>query len=276
MDSFVLVALNGLALGLGSTLHCAGMCGAISCSLLLAQERGGVRSAQSAFALTQLGRITAYATAGAAVGLVGAPAIAWLDRDAAFRLLQWAGATSLIWIGLSTAGLLPSITVLDRGFAAISGNIARAGVASPRRELVPFASGLAWGMMPCAMVYAALFTAMLTGSGGGGAVTMLAFGIGTLPGLIAASFGFRRLSTIARGGSARVAAGFAIALFGVATVFLAHPAAALFCLTGTPTEHVVPRVNRPVTRLDRGQASFPAHALAFDSVTIASGSRPSP
>jgi uncharacterized protein len=276
MDSFVLVALNGLALGLGSTLHCAGMCGAISCSLLLAQEQGGVRSAQSAFALTQLGRITAYATAGAAVGLVGAPAIAWLDRDAAFRLLQWAGATSLIWIGLSTAGLLPSITVLDRGFAAISGNIARAGVASPRRELVPFASGLAWGMMPCAMVYAALFTAMLTGSGGGGAVTMLAFGIGTLPGLIAASFGFRRLSTIARGGSARVAAGFAIALFGVATVFLAHPAAALFCLTGTPTEHVVPRVNRPVTRLDRGQASFPAHALAFDSVTIASGSRPSP
>jgi sulfite exporter TauE/SafE len=276
MDSFVLVALNGLALGLGSTLHCAGMCGAISCSLLLAQEQGGVRSAQSAFALTQLGRIIAYATAGAAVGLVGAPAIAWLDRDAAFRLLQWAGATSLIWIGLSTAGLLPSITVLDRGFAAISGNIARAGVASPRRELVPFASGLAWGMMPCAMVYAALFTAMLTGSGGGGAVTMLAFGIGTLPGLIAASFGFRRLSTIARGGSARVAAGFAIALFGVATVFLAHPAAALFCLTGTPTEHVVPRVNRPVTRLDRGQASFLAHALAFDSVTIASGSRPSP
>ena len=145
------------------------MCGAISCSLLLAQEQGGVRNAQSAFALTQLGRITAYATAGAAVGLVGAPAIAWLDRDAAFRLLQWAGATSLIWIGLSTAGLLPSITVLDRGFAAISGNIARAGVASPRRKLVPFAAGLAWGMMPCAMVYAALFTAMLTGSGGGGA-----------------------------------------------------------------------------------------------------------
>lgn len=276
MDSFVLVALNGLALGLASTLHCAGMCGAISCSLLLAQERGGARNAQSAFTLTQLGRITAYATAGAAVGLVGAPAIAWLDRDAAFRLLQWAGAASLIWIGLSTAGLLPSITVLDRGFAAISGGVARAGVASPRRELVPFVAGLAWGMMPCAMVYAALFTAMLTGSGSGGALTMLAFGIGTLPGLIAASFGFRRLSTIARGGPRRVAAGFCIALFGVATVFLAHPAAALFCLTGTPTEHVAPRVNRPAERLDRGQASPGTRTLAFDSATAASGSRPNP
>ncbi len=275
MDSFVLVALNGLALGLASTLHCAGMCGAISCSLLVAQERGGVRNPQSAFVLTQLGRITAYTSAGAVVGLVGAPAIAWLDRDAAFRLLQWAGATSLIWIGLSTAGLLPSIAVLDRGFAAISGNVARAGVASPRRELVPFAAGLAWGMMPCAMVYAALFTAMLTGSGSGGALTMVVFGIGTLPGLVAASFGFRRLSTVARGGAGRVVAGFAIAVFGMATVFLAHPVTALFCSTDTPTEHAAPRVNRPVARLDRGQPSVAARAIGFESATAASG-KPDP
>ncbi len=34
MDGFGLIAGNGLALGLASTLHCAGMCGAISCSLL--------------------------------------------------------------------------------------------------------------------------------------------------------------------------------------------------------------------------------------------------
>ena len=105
---------------------------------------------------------------------------------------------------------------------------------------------------------------------------MVAFGIGTLPGLIAASFGFRRLSTIARGGPGRVAAGFAIALFGVATVFLAHPAMALFCSTGTPTDNVAPRVNRPVTRLDRGQASLATGTLAFNSATEASGSRPTP
>lgn len=233
MDSFVLVALNGLALGLASTLHCAGMCGAISCSLLLAQEGGGVRSARVAFGLTHLGRITAYATAGAVVGTAGAPAIAWLDRDAAFVLLQWAGAASLIWIGLSTAGVLPSLTLLDRGFAAISGGVARAGVASPRRELVPLISGMAWGMMPCAMVYAALFTAMLTGSATSGATGMIAFGIGTLPGLIAASFGVRRLAGIAKGGAGRVTAGLAIALFGIATVIIAHPEAAYLCLPGS-------------------------------------------
>ena len=166
MTGFMLIALNGIALGLASTLHCAGMCGAISCSLMLAQERSGVRSAQAAFALTHLGRIIAYATAGAVVGWAGAPAIALLDREAAFRLLQWAGAASIIWVGLSTAGMVPSITILDRGFASLSASIGRAGATLPRSEFAPIAAGMAWGMMPCAMVYAALFTAMLTGSGG--------------------------------------------------------------------------------------------------------------
>jgi sulfite exporter TauE/SafE len=266
MDSFVLVALNGLALGLASTLHCAGMCGAISCSLLLAQEQGGVRNAQSAFALTQLGRITAYATAGAAVGLVGAPAIAWLDRDVAFRLLQWAGATSLIWIGLSTAGLLPSITVLDRGFAAISGNIARAGVASPRRELVPFAAGLAWGLMPCAMVYGALFSALLTGSPLGGAATMVAFGVGTLPGLIATSFGFRHLMRATRAAPGRLIAGLAIALFGMMTVLIVRPQFAYLCIPGSVRSGV-----------DRHQAIGGADAVrweAFARTPAGSGGAP--
>lgn len=234
MDSVVLVALNGLALGLASTLHCAGMCGAISCSLLLAQERNGMRSPQTAFALTHLGRIMAYATAGALIGTIGAPAIGWLDREAAFRLLQWAAAASLIWIGMSTAGVLPSLTILDRSFAVVAGGVGRMRIGGTPRHALPLVAGMAWGFMPCAMVYAALFTAMLTGSGSGGAVSMASFGIGTLPGLIAATFGFHRLTAAARGGIGRVAAGFAIALFGVATVFLAHPAAALLCLTGTP------------------------------------------
>jgi sulfite exporter TauE/SafE len=126
------------------------------------------------------------------------------------------------------------------------------------------------------MVYAALFTAMLTGSGSGGALSMASFGIGTLPGLIAATFGFHRLTAAARGGLGRVTAGFAIALFGVATVFLAHPAAALLCLTGTPPARVVPRVHPPLERLDRGQSSLATRALAFDPVPAVSGIRPNP
>jgi hypothetical protein len=87
-------------------------------------------------------------------------------------------------------------------------------------------------MMPCAMVYAALFTAMLTGSAAGGGAVMAAFGIGTLPGLVAASFGFRQLAGMNRSRPRRMAAGLAVALFGAATVLIAHPEAAYLCLPG--------------------------------------------
>jgi hypothetical protein len=254
LNALALTLFSGLALGLASTLHCAGMCGAISCSLLLAQDRGGTHSAQVAFALTHLGRVAAYASAGAVVATAGAPAIAWLDREAAFMLLQWAGAASLIWIGLSTASVLPSLNLLDRGFAAISGGVARAAAASPRREIVPLISGMAWGMMPCAMVYAALFTAMLTGSAVAGAAIMIAFGIGTLPGLIAASFGFRRLAGVARG-TGRITAGLVITLFGIATIFIAHPKAAYLCFPARSGQLVTPptAVWPSARRFDRHQ-----------------------
>ena len=268
MDGFGLIAVNGLALGLASTLHCAGMCGAISCSLLLAQERGGQRNAIAAFTLTHVGRIAAYASVGAIVGLMGAPAIAWVDREVAFRLLQWAGATSLVWIGLSIAGLLPSFVVLDRALASIAGGVARAQAAAHRRGLISLLSGVAWGLMPCAMVYAALFTALLSGSAAGGAATMTAFGIGTLPGLVAGSFGLLRLARVTGSGAPRLTAGLAIALFGIVTVFIAHPDATYLCLPGSAarsSEAVTPPPAAPAARptrpLDRRQLVQRATAL---------------
>jgi len=271
MDAIALIAVNGLLLGFASTLHCTGMCGAISCGLLLAQERGGAHNPYTAFALTHAGRIVAYALAGALIGGVGAPAIAWLDRELAFRLLQWAAASSLIWIGLSTAGLVPSIALVDRGLASVADWVARTNASAQRRTLVPLASGLAWGMMPCAMVYAALFTAMLTGSATGGATVMAAFGVGTLPGLVAASFGFRQLANVTRSGPKRIAAGLAVAVFGAGTVLIAHPDAAFLCLPGQATSSSQSPAPAGASRwheralLDRHQTALQAAALASDA-----------
>lgn len=272
MDGLLFAAMNGLALGLASTLHCTGMCGAISCGLLLAQERGGGRNPYVAFALTHAGRIASYALAGTVIGALGAPAIGWLDRELAFRLLQWAAAVSLIWIGLSTAGLVPSIALLDKSLAAIADRVAKANAAAQRNAFVPVLSGIAWGLMPCAMVYAALFTAMLTGSATGGATTMAAFGLGTLPGLVAASFGFRKLAGITRSGPARIAAGLAVAAFGAGTVLISHPGAAYLCLPGTASHSdtaAPPSAPAGASRwqsraqLDRHQTVRQAPALAF-------------
>jgi sulfite exporter TauE/SafE len=48
------------------------------------------------------------------------------------------------------------------------------------------ALGFAWGFMPCAMIYGVLPLALLSGGAWQGAAVMLAFGVGTLPNLLAA------------------------------------------------------------------------------------------
>jgi sulfite exporter TauE/SafE len=232
VQSLMLTLAGGFGIGLASTLHCAGMCGGLTASLMLAGSANGAGDSARVVALTHLGRISAYAAAGAAVGALGAPAISWLDRELAFRLVQWAGAVALMWIGLSTAGLLPPLSGIDRILLPVSERVARAARPLPGRHSAAFAAGLAWGLMPCAMVYGALFTAMLTGSPSGGAAVMAAFGLGTLPGLIAAAAGFRTLAYAATRRHLRLAAGLAIGVLGFLTVWAPHKHQDAICEPG--------------------------------------------
>lgn len=226
---------SGLALGLASTVHCAGMCGAVTASLVLAAGPQSMGRDARAAVLTHAGRISAYAISGAAIGAVGAPAVAWLDLELAFRFVQWAGAVALMWIGLSTAGLLPSLARLDQALLPISERISRAARPLRGRHAGAYAAGLAWGMMPCAMVYGALFTGMLTGSALGGATVMTAFGVGTMPGLVATAIGVRSIARAGKQRHLRSAAGLVIALFGFLTVWLPHATSDVVC---TPSQEL--------------------------------------
>jgi sulfite exporter TauE/SafE len=229
MDPNGLLLTAGFGLGLASTLHCAGMCAGVSVGLLhFGAPRSAAEGARIA-ALTHAGRILSYTVAGALVGALGAPAIAWLDREIAFRLVQWAGAVALMWIGLSTAGLLPPLSLLDRALAPLADRLARTAVPRLGRYPTALMGGLAWGMMPCAMVYGALFTAMLSGSAAGGASVMTAFGVGTLPGLVAATVGFGALSAMGSRQSLRRIAGLAIAILGFMTVWVPRSITDVLC-----------------------------------------------
>jgi uncharacterized protein len=239
LNPVVVIAINGLALGLASTLHCAGMCGAISSSLSLCKPLAPHQGPQSTFLMIHAGRITAYALAGILVGAAGSPAIAWLDRENAFRVLQWAGAIALMWIGLATAGLMPSFALLDRYMLAVSDRTARLTSVLGYRAPQPFFAGLAWGLMPCAMVYGALFTAMLSGSALAGGVVMLAFGAGTLPGLVATTYGIRALRQLSDRRIGREFAGLAIALLGFLSVFIVHPTLRNLCLSSASSSQTL-------------------------------------
>lgn len=232
MEVLGLALAAGFGLGLASTLHCAGMCGSLAASVMLAGAPQRVSDAGRVLVLTHVGRVFGYALAGAAVGAIGSPVVGWFDREVAFRLVQWAGAVALLWIGLSTAGLLPPLSLFDRLLMPVSQRVARAARPLSGRIVGPFAAGLAWGLMPCAMVYGALFTAMLTGSAADGASVMAAFGLGTLPGLIIASAGIGALAHAGKRPNLRIAAGLAIGALGVLSVWMPQPMPNAFCAPG--------------------------------------------
>ena len=94
-----------------------------------------------------------------------------------------------------------------------------------------YAAGLAWGVLPCSMVYLALFYAMLAGSGPGGAQVMAGFGLGTVPAVVATAFGVTQLRRLTASKRVRASAG--VALIGVAVASALLPAAAwqTLCIT---------------------------------------------
>ena len=181
----------------------------------------------------QTGRITSYVLLGAAFGVFGAGLYAVANFQAAHLVLQWSAALTIVWSGLSIAGLVPPMFGLDRMFAPMANAVAglRRGwfpVGYPRLGL----AGLIWGITPCAMVYAALFNSLLTGSVGGGMLMMAAFGLGTLPAVTVASIGMFRLGSSFRATRlGRLASGSILVAAGMLGLLLTVPGSPL-CITG--------------------------------------------
>jgi len=93
------------------------------------------------------------------------------------------------------------------------------------RRLLPIASvpravafGMIWGWMPCGFVYSLLLIAALQMDAGRGAATMAAFGLGTVPALLATSYGATRIGGRATRPFARRAAGAVLLLSAVMTL----------------------------------------------------------
>lgn len=207
-------------LGVASSLHCLGMCAGVAASLCIASAPSPVHASRLLRdnALINAGRIVGYMIAGSAVGALGTAAFGVLDRSLAHLVLRWAAAVSLGWIGLSMIGFVPIPEPMFRFGATVSRSLARlTGKAGALSAPGLFAAGCVWGFAPCAMVYAALFYAMLSGAWLNGAIVMLGFGLGTLPPVVAAGMGLPWLRTRTMSAWPQRALGLAILSVGIAS-----------------------------------------------------------
>lgn len=225
--------IAGLLLGFSSSLHCFGMCSGIASSLHFAAQSGRSWPQDdpwSAAVLINGGRIAAYVLAGATVGAAGSSVIGAFDHTLEHFILRWAAAAALAWIGLSMLDLVPWPTGLHRLASYVSSKMTRiARTASLPPKMGLLMSGVAWGFLPCAMVYAALFYAMLSGSWLGGALAMGGFGVGTLPALLAAGLGLPILRRRATSTWLRNAVGLAIITVGVVSAIIPPSTLAAWC-----------------------------------------------
>lgn len=151
--------------GLLGTPHCLGMCGGFvaACS----RRRGGAWPWHA-------GRLGTYAALGAIAGSAGAA----LGGVGPRWLAPAVSALLLGWFALSLAGVAPAPVLRVPG-------LTRAASRAGREEGIGWRVlfGAATGLLPCGMVYAALGIAVASGGAAAGALTMLAFGLGTVPGL---------------------------------------------------------------------------------------------
>lgn len=219
MGSFDLTFAGGLLFGLLSALHCSAMCSGICAnSVMLLNPQTG-RDRYIYLSLVQAGRIGVYASLGAFAAFAGSEIVPANDV-VAYRVLQWAAALSLIWIGLVVAGMAPRMALIDSGFAALQRGIERASGPVRRHPLPGAVSlGMLWGASACPMVYGAIFSASLTGSALAGALFMLGFGLGTVPAVTLGGAALARLKDIERRGFAASAAGLSIAAAGLLSIY---------------------------------------------------------
>jgi sulfite exporter TauE/SafE len=192
--------------------HCAAMCGGIL-GALSAQGKAGLRI-QIAY---NMGRIGSYATAGAAAGAIGGLVLLKDILPLQIGLYVLANVV-LVLVGLYLAGWSTLVTRLEAPGRRLWQWIHPLTRRFLPADTVPraLAVGAIWGWLPCGLTYSVLAIALMSGTSSGGAGLMAAFGLGTLPNLLAAGMLFRRIRPWFQQRTGRWIAGGLVLGFGVA------------------------------------------------------------
>ena len=197
-------------------VHCAAMCGGIATGFGVSAQRSGVLEA----AVVNVGRVAGYTMAGVIVGSVGggilaASRLAWLAN----------GSRMLVGVVLVLAAMR---LLLPRGrlsFMARPGQGLWRKLQPLQHALWPadtrakrFALGMLWGWLPCGLSTTMLAAAWFQGSPMHGGLTMLAFGLGTLPLMVPLTWSGTRAARWLNRRGLRVAMASVVLVAGLLTI----------------------------------------------------------
>lgn len=207
-----------LLAGLVGSAHCLGMCAGISGLFAINAEVATMRASIPTALVYNAGRVITYALLGVIVAAFGS-VIVKASPNLAVGVRMLSGIIIML-VGLKVAFDLRVLNVIER-----MGGTLWARIAPAANRLVPVTSlpkalglGLVWGWLPCGLVYSVLLIAATSASPIGGAATMVAFGLGTMPAMVLSGLGAARLSSIMQRRGTRLGLGLLIVAMGLLTI----------------------------------------------------------
>ncbi len=185
--------LSGLLSSLG---HCLGMCGPLVMILGLQLGDTNWRTALPRHTLYHLSRVVVYGLLGAIIGAVGLALGLGGNRLTTFGgVISLALGVVIILFGAGYLGWKPLGQIEGAG-TWVSKGMSRALKQGGLRGVILL--GALNGLLPCCLVYAALLAAASSGGPAGGALSMISFGLGTIPALLIVGLGAGAISMSTR------------------------------------------------------------------------------
>ena len=213
--------IAALSIGFLGSSHCLVMCGGIASALQLSMPQLNLLQQLKLQLMLSLGRLTTYSFLGALTGAFGAAVLVklgislfWLKLLAGLMLLLMAFYVARLWFALTFLEKLGS--ALWRKIQPLSKALLPLD-SSPKA----LAYGLCWGFLPCGLVYSSLGWSLASGSALQGALLMCAFGLGTLPAMLAVGSFARSLSRFKNKNWVRASAALLLALYALYTIAIA-------------------------------------------------------
>lgn len=229
LDSQSISLAAAFVAGLVGSTHCLAMCGGFAGALGMRARANGknVAAAFSQMLVTQLGRVSSYAIAGALAGAVGATIDSLLELVHVAQALRVIAGLLLIAVAIRVAFAWNLFASIERFGARLWSHIAPLTLRATRTEQigVSFLLGAAWGWLPCGLVYSILLYAAFSGKAAQGAAIMSAFGLGTLPAMLGSGVFAGQIAQLCKKRTTRWVAAGMLASFGALTIVAVFPAA---------------------------------------------------
>ncbi|MDX1452200.1 MAG: sulfite exporter TauE/SafE family protein [Oleiphilaceae bacterium] len=209
-----------LMLGLLGGSHCIAMCGGLA-SVLGMQGNTSQPTRFPILLAYNLGRISSYTLAGIILGLIGFG----LSRSLLpLDLLRTAAGIMLVLMGCYIGQWFNGLVRIEKLGQTLWRQIAPLGQRWLPIRSIPSALvvGMVWGWLPCGLVYSALVYAATQAHPLGSALTMLAFGVGTLPAMLLTGYFAQQLQQWIRHTRVKQCSGIALIMFGLWTMPFIH------------------------------------------------------